>query len=259
MIIQTSKQLKIYRKAANLSTSILKQLIYALKPGIYPIEIDNLAKQLCRQNQVQPAFEGVGRPGNLYQYATCVSVNNTAVHGAPSSTIKLKEEDIVSVDFGIVVNNLYTDHCVTVAIKKLTPSTEKLIRTAKKSVLEAVAKATPGNTIGDLGHTMHSIAKSEGFDVLKQYTGHGIGLTLHESPNIPAHGQPGTGDILKKGQVICIEDQLVTGSDQVYVDKKDNWSVKTTDNGNSAMFEYMVVVGKNPEILTQTMSWPIVI
>jgi len=258
MIIANKKQLKEYRQVANLSSSILKQLVQALKPGIYPIEIDNLAQKLCQDNQVVPAFKGVGGPSNPYQYATCISVNDTVVHGVPSSNQKLKVTDIVKIDFGIIANKLYTDHCVSVAIKKLTPQTEKLIKNAKRSVLSAVAKAITGNTVGDLGQAMYSVAKSEGFDVLKQYTGHGIGYTLHENPSIFAYGQPHTGDILKKGQVICVEDQVVEGSDQVYT-ADDGWSVKMSDQKNTAMFEYMVVVGERPEILTQTMDWPIVI
>lgn len=259
MIVSNSRELKAYQKVANLSTSILKTLKDALKPGIYPIEVDNLAKKLCQENGVKPSFQGVGHKGNVYDFATCISVNDTVVHGVPSKTIKLKVGDIVKLDFGIISQGLFTDQCVTVAIGKLAPKSEKLINTAKKAVLAAVAKAVSGSTTGDLGHTMHSIAKSEGFDVLKQYTGHGIGKVLHEPPTIPAHGQPGTGTTLKKGMVICVEAQLVTGSDQVYV-AKDGWTVKMSDGGNTAMFEYMVVVDKRkPKILTHTLDWPITV
>ncbi len=259
MIISNQKDLKLYQQAANLSTQILAQLRLKLKPGIYPVEIDNLAKKLCLKHRVKPAFQGVASKDKVYDYATCISINDTVVHGAPGSIGKIKVGDLVKVDFGLIYQGLYTDHCFTVAIKKLTPSKKKLIQVAKDSVWQAVQQAVTGAAVGDLGSTMHSIALANGFDVLKQYTGHGIGRTLHDQPIIPAHGQPHTGVKLETGMVICVESQVVTGSDQVYL-SPDGWSVKTKDKGNTAMFEYMVVVRpKAPLVLTPTFDWPIVV
>jgi len=259
MIITNKKQLKAYQQAAKISTQILASLRQALKPGIYPIKIDKLAEKLCQQHQVKPAFKGVKHKDKIYQYSTCISINDTVVHGVPSSTRKIQPRDIVKIDFGIVYQGLYTDHCFTVAINKLTPQSRKLITTAKKAVQSAIPKAITANTTGDLGHTIQTIAQKAGFDVLKKYTGHGIGKSLHQPPTIPAHGQPRLGEELKKGMVICLEAQLVTGSDKVYIDK-DGWTVKMADKGNTAMFEYILVVqDKKPLILTPTLNWPIVV
>lgn len=259
MIITNKAQLQVYKQACQLSTQILNQLRLALKPGIYPIKIDKLADQLCQKHNLAPAFKGVKHKNKVYQYATCISINDTVVHGVPSSTRKIKVGDIVKVDFGIIYQGYYTDHCFTVAINQLTPQAKKLITTTQKAVQSAIPQAITGNTVGDLGHTMQTIAQAAGFDVLKQYTGHSLGKTLHEPPTIPAHGQPHAGKTFKKGLVLCLEAQLVTGSDKVVIDQ-DGWSVRMADGGNTAMFEYMVVVqDKKPIILTPTLDWPIVV
>lgn len=258
MIIQNNQELKTYQKGVDLAMKILLQLNHSLKPGILPIDIDQLAFKLCGQHHVKPAFFGTGGKHANYQHAACISVNDTAVHGIPSRTEVFKIGDIVKIDFGIIYQGFYTDFCVTVGLKQLTPAQTKLIQVAKKAVRDSISQAIPGNTTGHLGSIMHNVAKKSGFDVLKQYTGHGIGKTLHDSPVIPAHGTPGQGELLQPGMVICLEAQLVSGSDQVEVDE-DGWSVKTVDHGPVAMFEYMVVVQDKPLVLNPTFDWPIVV
>jgi len=259
MIITSKKELNNYQKICNLSTKLLDILRQSVKAGIYPIELDKLAYSLCQKHKVKPAFLGV--PGKLkpFPYSTCISINDTVVHGVPSKTKRIKKGDIVKLDFGIIKDNLYTDHCFTVSVGKPSKKNKQLITTAKKAVYTAARKAITNATVGDLSSTMHSIALSRKFDVLKKYTGHGIGHALHEPPIIPSHGQAGSGPILKTGMVLCIEAQLVTGSDQTYV-AKDGWSVKMKDHGKTAMFEYMVVVQpKKPIFLTNTVDWPFVV
>jgi len=258
MIIQNDQELKTYQKGVDLAMKILLQLNHSLKPGILPIDIDQLAFKLCGQHHVKPAFFGTGGKHANYQHAACISVNDIAVHGIPSRTEVFKIGDIVKIDFGIIYQGFYTDFCVTVGLKQLTPAQTKLIQVAKKAVRDSISQAIPGNTTGHLGSIMHSVAKKSGFDVLKQYTGHGIGKTLHDSPVIPAHGTPGQGELLQPGMVICLEAQLVSGSDQVEVDE-DGWSVKTVDHGLVAMFEYMVVVQDKPLVLNPTFDWPIIV
>lgn len=258
MIINSQKDLLVYQKAADIAMKILFKLNQSLKPGIFPIDIDQLAFQLCDQHHVKPAFLGVGGRHTPYQYATCISVNDTAVHGIPSRTEKFQSGDLIKIDFGIVYQGFYTDFCITSGLKQLTPAQIQLIHVAKKSVRESIKQAISGHTTGHIGSVMQAVAKKSGFDVLKQYTGHGIGKTLHESPIIPAHGIPGQGELLQPGMVVCLESQLVSGSDQVEI-SEDGWSVKTIDHGPVAMFEYMVVVGDKPLVLSPTFDWPIVV
>lgn len=259
MIIKSKPQLNTYLQATKISTQILKQLKDATQAGVKPIEIDDLAQDLCRQHQVKPAFLGVPGTKGPYQHATCISINDTIVHGVPSGNYKIRVGDIVKLDFGIIYQGLYTDHCITVGVGKLDPKDQLLVETTREAVQIAAKAAIVGNTTGYLGHLMHSTVQEKGFDVLKNYIGHGIGHSLHESPQVPAFGQPMSGQILKKGMVICVEAQVVAGSDRSYT-ASDGWSVKTRDGQNSAMFEYMVMVGKRkPKILTKTMDWDILV
>lgn len=258
MIITNKNVLVNYQRAGELSTQILSRLRQAVKPGVLPIEIDRLAENLCKTNRVQPAFKGVN-PANPYQYSTCISVNDVVVHGIPSQSDKIKAGDVVKVDFGIIYQGLYTDHCFTVAVGRFTPLTKNLVTAARDAVAAAIPLAITGNTTGDLGNRMQTIAQNNGFDVLKQYTGHGIGRTLHDPPAIPAHGLAKTGTLLEPNQVLCLEAQLVAGNDQIEV-ADDGWSVKTTDGSLSAMFEYMVVVQeKQPILLTPTLDWGMIV
>ena len=255
MIIKNKSELNEYQKTVDIATNILFELKKITKSGIYPIEIDKAANKLCAKYNVIPAFKGVGSKKNKYMYSTCISINDVVVHGVPSSTRKLKEGDIVNVDFGIIKNGYVTDHCFTKGLEPLTYEARKLINIGKKAVQKGVYKAIVGNKTGDIGHEIFSIVQSSGYDVVKQFTGHGIGKSLHEKPNISAFGNKGEGIKLKKGMVLCIEAQIVQGSDEVYFDN-DGWTAKTVDKKLSVMFEYMIIVQKNkPYILTKTMDW----
>lgn len=255
MVINDENQLKNYRDAAKISTEILHEIYKATKEGVSPADLNKLSENLCKLHQVKPAFVGVSNSHkHPYQHAMCISVNDTVVHGIPTDT-PLKDGDLVKLDFGIIYQGLCTDQCVTVGVGKVAKKDRKLLSVARDSVLQAVKLAKAGNTTGLLGHTMESLTKKHGFKVLHDYIGHGIGHNLHESPPIPAFGHFLSGDVLKPGMVLCIESQVVAGDNKVYT-ATDGWSVKTKDGKKSAMFEFMVVVGKDkPEILTKTYDW----
>ncbi len=256
MIIRSQKQLKKYQEAAKISTEILNELRQAVKIGATPLEVDRLADKLADQHNARPNFKGVGPAGNKYKHATCISVNDTVVHGIPDHRM-FEEGDLVKVDFGIEKNNLHTDHCFTVGLGALDAEDERLIEAGKEAVQAAVYKAVAGNYTGDLGFTMQSIVNQAGFSVAKEFVGHGIGATMHDQPQIPAYGKPGRGYELEEGMVLCIEAQVLAGEDDVYF-TDDGWTVKTRDGEKAVMFEYMVVVGpEKPVILTPTLNWPI--
>lgn len=256
MIIRDKKQLEKYKEIAKISTEILDELRQAVRPGVTPIEINRLADELAAKHEVKPNFKGVGPAGNQYKHAVCVSVNDTVVHGIPNHRM-FEQGDLIKVDFGIEKDGLNTDHCFSVGIGPLTAEDERLLKTGKKAVQAAVYQAVSANRTGDLGFTMQSIVNQAGFSVAKEFVGHGIGATMHDEPQIPAYGSPGRGQKLKAGMVLCIEAQVLAGDDSIYF-ADDGWTVKTSDGKNAVMFEYMVVVGpKKPEILTQTLDWPI--
>src|SRR3989344_207677 len=151
MTVTNPHVLVLYRRAGELSTRILEQLRQSVRAGILPIEIDRLAEALCRKNKVKPAFKGVN-PNNPYQYSTCISINDVVVHGVPDKTKKIQLGDVVKVDFGLIYQVLYADHCFAVAVGKFTPLSRKLVTASKEAVLAAIPLAIAGNTVGDLGH-----------------------------------------------------------------------------------------------------------
>ncbi len=254
MIITRPKQEALLKEATNISTLILKKLGEDIRVGITPEELDIKAGILCKEYSVKPAFKRV----KGYNFNTCISVNDVAVHGIPKN-IPLKKGDLISIDFGIIHRGIYTDHCWTWSLGKPNMDAKKLIKAGKEAVENCIPLAITGNYTGDLGYEMERVAKSSGYNILKMFIGHGIGRTLHDSPDIPAFGKQGSGEVLRDGMVICIECQVVDDDGRVIIDD-DGWSAKTANGGNSVMYEYMVIVrDKKPEVLTKMRNWKTVV
>jgi methionyl aminopeptidase len=259
MVIKNKKELKKYKEVCDLSIEILGKIKNYIKIDKTTLEIDSYAEKLCKEYGVQPAFKGVRMGRNpQYEFVTCISLNDTVVHGKPSDE-KIKHGDIVKVDFGIIKNGYYTDHCFTVGIKPITNRDKIFIVQSRNAMAEGVKKAIVGNTIGDIGDAIESYAKKYKLSVVKEFVGHSIGKSLHELPDIPGYGTKGEGEILKKGLVICIEAQIVDGSPRVYT-CQDQWTVKTQSKQKACMFEYIVMVdNKKPKVLTNTLDWELFI
>jgi len=257
MTIRSPQELKRYQQAADKSTKILKTLFDATKAGVTPREIDHLADQECQKIGVIPCFKGVGPKNNKYHWATCISVNDTVVHGIPEDQV-LKKGDLVKVDFGINDDSWFTDHCFTKSIGQPSPEDQRLMTVSRKAIIAGANLALVGKRTGDIGAKIQAIIEASGFSVVKEFVGHGIGHDMHDVPQIPAHGRAGTGTILKEGMVLCVEAQaLASKSDQIYVEE-NGWTIKTAGGSKAAMFEYMVVVGKKQAIfLTDTRDWPL--
>jgi methionyl aminopeptidase len=254
MILTKPKDEALLKEATKISTSILKKLGNEIREGITPKDIDIKAGIYCREYSVKPAFKRV----KGYNYNTCISVNDVAVHGIPKD-IPLKKADLVSIDFGIIYKGLYTDHCWTWSIGKPSSKNKKLIEAGREAVENCIPLAITGNFTGDLGNEMERIAKENGYNILKMFIGHGIGRTLHDSPDIPAFGRKGTGEELREGMVICIECQVVDGDGRITIDE-EGWSARVANGGNSVMYEYMVIVReKKPEVLTKMRNWKTVV
>lgn len=258
MIINGPQQHANYIQVGLLATQILEQLRLAVAPGVTSLEIDQMAFELCRQAHAKPNFVGVGSPHNLYKHATCISVNDTVLHGIPT-TKPFKVGDIVKLDFGLEYLGLNADHCCTVVVGEFSSrADERLVKVAQEAVQLAARQAVAGKRTGDIGHILYKHVKQQGLEVVREYVGHGIGRTLHDEPSVPAFGQPHTGALLKAGMVLCIEAQVLAGKPEIY-QLSDGWTIKTRDGGKSAMFEYMVIVGESePEFLTPTLGWPVV-
>jgi len=259
MILKSKKDLDKYIEATKLSTEILSELVSMVSIGVYPIEIDKRAGELCKKHGARPAFKGQEDYSGMYEYSTCISVNDTVVHGVPSSGEMIKDGDVVSLDFGLVKDGLYTDHCHTVGVGKVSEGDKNLINVGRKSIQDGVSQAIVGNRVGDIGYATSSEVYAKGFVIAKDFIGHGIGKRLWEEPGIPPIGKKGTGAKLVEGMVLCIEAQILAGSEKVYK-TGDGWTIKTRDGKNSVMYEYMVVVRKDtPLILTDTLNWKVLV
>lgn len=257
MIIRSEKELKRYQQAAAKSSKILKKLFDATIEGVTPLQIDQLADRECQKMGVIPCFKGVGPKNNRYHWATCISVNDTVVHGIPEKRI-LRKGDVVKVDFGINDNQWFTDHCFCKSIGRPSPADQQLMSVARKAIIAGASLAIVGKKTRDIGHQIQSIVEGAGFSVVKEFVGHGIGHEMHDYPQVPAYGMSGTGTVLQEGTVLCVEAQvLASKNDRVYIED-NGWTVTSADGSKSAMFEYMVVVGKKEAIfLTDTRDWPL--
>jgi methionyl aminopeptidase len=258
MILKNKHDRQKYFDVAQRSSDVLRELYEKTSIGVTPVEVEELAQQLLKKMKAGASFASARNAFGRYGHATCISVNDEALHGLPTSTRPFQSGDVIAVDFGLILDGWYTDQCFSVGLGDVSPRHRQLLNIGKDAVLAGVAQARAGNTTGDVGHAMEETARTEQFDTLKQYIGHGIGHQLHESPEVPAWGKPGSGSELVAGTVITVEAQVVTGSTEVITDPENGWTIRTKDGGYSVMFEYMVMVDeKAPKIMTPTSEWPV--
>ena len=235
------------RTACKATAQVLESLKSFIKPGITTKDIDVEVYRMISSFKMKPAFLGyAGFPGSA-----CVSVNDELVHGIPSDSRELSSGDIVSVDVGCIYQGYYSDAAYTYPVGKISSDTEKLLRVTEESLYKAVEQVKPGNRIGDVSYAVQSYAESFGFSIVRDYCGHGVGRNLHEEPNVPNYGKPGTGQRLVPGMVIAVEPMVNAGTYKVDV-LSNKWTVVTRDGSMCAHFEHTVAVTENGcEILTK--------
>jgi len=249
--LKTLQEIKTMKEGGNILAKIIKKLEKAVKPGITASSIEKLANELVLFYKVKPAFLGYDK----FPASICVSINDEVVHCVPTNR-PILIGDVVSLDFGIIYKGFYLDSATTVLArkdnKKSYPEKEKLISVTKKALDIGVGQAKAGNYIGDIGYAIESFVKKEGFSVVRDLIGHGIGRKLHEEPPIPNFGKRGTGEKLKIGMVVAIEPMLSTGNWKVEL-SDDGFTYRTKDGSLSAHFEHTVAITKGgPFILTKT-------
>ncbi|MDD2352158.1 MAG: type I methionyl aminopeptidase [Candidatus Caldatribacteriota bacterium] len=249
VIIKTDKEIQQIKKSCQLTANTLKYISDKVKPGIKTIDIDKMAEDYIIKHGGKPSFKGYGPEGNEFPSSACISINDEIVHGIPGERI-LREGDIVSIDIGTYLNGYYGDSAVTVAVGKISKVAEELIKTTKECLYEGIKKAQNGNYLGDIGYAIQTLAEKRNFSVVREFVGHGVGLKVHEDPQIPNYGRPKTGMKLEKGMVIAIEPMINEGKYQT-ISGSDGWTVKTADGSLSAHFEHTIAIyEKNNEILT---------
>jgi methionyl aminopeptidase len=244
--LKTPAELEIIRRACRIQSEILNQVCAAVKVGISTTELDAMAENLCHERNVIPAFKDYqGFPATI-----CASVNDQVVHGIPAAEKILGNGDIISIDFGVILENFYADACRTVPVGAISDAAAKLLERTKKSLYLGIEKARAGNMTGDIGHAVESFVQQFGYSPVRETVGHGIGQKLHEDPEVPNFGKPGSGVELQAGMTICIEPIINLGKAEILT-AKDGWTTRTADGELSAHFEHQILITDGePEILT---------
>ena len=247
IIIKNSEQLKLMRLAGRITAEALVVARESIRPGMTTKELDNKIKRYIEKCGATPTFLGYnGFPGSA-----CISINDEVIHGIPSDKIIIKEGDIVKVDVGARFRGYNGDSARTFAVGKVSDEALRLISVTEQSFYEAMKVAKAGNRIGDIGHAVESFVISNGFGVVREYTGHGVGAELHEEPSIPNHGKAGRGARLYPGMTLAIEPMVNAGTEKVKV-RRDGWTVVTADGKLSAHYENSIAITESdPVILTE--------
>lgn len=232
-------------EAGKLLVKTHKEIAKMIKPGITTMEIEEFVEQFLRKHGATPEQKGF----QGYPYATCASINDEICHGFPRNE-KLQDGDIVTIDMVVNLKGGLADSAWTYAVGNVDEAGKKLMEVTKKSLYIGIEQAKVGNRIGDIGHAIQTYAEAEGFSVVREFTGHGIGPTIHEPPHIPHFGEPNKGPRLKEGMVITIEPMLNEGHWRSQMDA-NNWTARTIDKGRSAQYEHTIAILKDgPLILT---------
>lgn len=236
IILKSPREIEELRKANAIAAEVLFELKRAIHPGMTTQELDRIAEEVIRSRGALPAFKGY----RGYLASLCVSINEQVVHGIPGPR-KLKEGDIVSLDVGANLNGYYGDAAITLAIGKVDGVVRRLLEVTERALSIAIEKARPGNRLSDISHAVQTWVESQGFSVVRDFVGHGIGRSLHEDPQIPNFGSPNQGPRLEKGMVFALEPMVNEGTYEVRV-LSDGWTVVTADGKPSAHFEHTIAV-----------------
>ena len=245
--IRSLREVELIRASSRIVAEVLERMQEWVAVGVTTAELDQRAEELMRARGGVPSFKGyLGYPASI-----CVSVNEQVVHGIPGERV-LAEGDVVGVDVGAVKNGYHGDAARTFAVGEVTPEARRLMEVGEEALRRAIAAACPGSTVGDIGFAVQSYIEKQGFSVVRDLVGHGIGERLHEEPQVPNYGRPGTGVELKPGMVLAIEPMVNIGYWRV-VTLADQWTVVTADRSLSVHYENTVAItADGPEVLTQT-------
>lgn len=244
--IKTSQDIMKIKKSCEIVAELLAEIELMIKPGISTIDLDIFAEIFIRKRKGVPAFKGYRN----YPSTICASINEVIVHGIPNEK-KLKEGDIVGIDVGVILDGYYGDAAATFAVGKIEEKYLNLINVTKQSLYVGIEQAVENKKIGDISHAIQEYVESRGYNVIRDFVGHGVGLRLHEEPKIPNYGEQNTGPRLRAGMVLAIEPMVCMGNYEVEI-LEDEWTARTKDGSYAAHFEHTIVITNDkPIILTQ--------
>lgn len=246
ILLKTKEEIELIRDSALLVGKTLAEVGRHICPGVTTAYLDKIGEQFIRDNGGIPLCKGYeGFPAAL-----CISVNDVVVHGIPGDLF-IKEGDNVSVDCVIELNGYVGDSAYTFAVGEVSPEMQRLMKVTKEALYLGLEKCKEGNRVGDISHAVQMHCEKNGYSVVRELCGHGVGFKMHESPNVPNYGVPGTGPLLKEGMVIAVEPMVCMGSKNVKFSSEDGWTCRTKDGKPAAHYEHTVAIGKKgPEILS---------
>lgn len=236
IILKSKEEIELLREANELVSLTLGELAKHVKEGVTTLQIDKIAEEFIRDHGAEPGFKGY----NGFPYTLCISVNEHVVHGMPSDYV-LRNGDIVSIDCGTIVKGFYGDSAYTFAVGAISEEKQKLLRVTKEALYKGIEEVKVGARIGDISHTVQTHCQKNGFTVVRELVGHGIGRNMHEDPQLPNFGKRGSGPELVEGMVLCLEPMINAGRRNV-IFENDGWTVRTADRRPSAHFELCFAV-----------------
>jgi methionyl aminopeptidase len=238
-VAKTEDEIELIRTSSLLVGKTLAELAPRIKPGVTTLELDKIAESFIRDHGAVPGFLG----HNGFPNSICASLNSAVVHGIPTA-VPLKEGDVISVDIGVVKDGYWGDSAYTFPVGEVSEDVARLLRVTNECLELAIAQSVAGKRIGDVGHAVQSHAETNGFGVVRELVGHGLGKSLHEPPEVPNYGRRGSGLVLQEGWVINIEPMINMGTRQVR-EMEDGWTIRTADQKPSAHFEHTLVVRRD--------------
>jgi len=244
IIYKSREEIETMDRCNRVVAQILAALAKAVAPGVTTAELDRLAEKMCRDAAVRPAFKGY----RGYPCVLCASVNEEVVHGIPSAKKVLKEGDIVGLDFGVVLEGYYGDAAVTVPVGRISREADDLLRVTRESLRKGIQAARAGARLSDISAAVQAHVEAQGYSVVREFVGHGIGTSLHEDPQVPNYGTPGSGPVLKEGLALAIEPMVNVGGPAVRI-HTDGWTASTLDGSLSAHFERSIAITEDGPLL----------
>ena len=247
IVLKTTRELSLMKEACVISAGALKAAGAAVEPGVSTAEINKVAHDYIVKHGAKPSFLGY----NGFPAAACISINDEVIHGIPNKKRIIRAGDIVSIDVGATLNGYVGDNAATFAAGDISPEAQRLCDTTRESLYEGIRMAVAGGRIGDIGSTIQRYCEERGFSVVREFSGHGIGMQMHEDPSVPNFGTPGRGVRLLPGMTLAIEPMINAGGAGIR-QLPDGWTIKTKDGSLSAHFEHTIAITSNgPVIMTQ--------
>ena len=244
IFLKTEDEIELMRQANLLVSRTLGELAKHIKPGVTTLHLDKIADSFIRDNGAVPTFKGFPNPfGGPFPASICTSVNEVVVHGIPDDKTVLKDGDIISIDCGAVLEGFNGDSCYTFCVGEVSDDIKKLLKATKESLYLGIENAVAGNHLGDIGSAVQEHCEKQGYGIVRELTGHGIGREMHEDPQIPNYGKRGDGLLLKSGMCFAIE-PMVTMGDRAIGLMPDRWSIRTLDKKPAAHFEHTIAIRK---------------